>query len=334
MRPSSTTAVQRPDLGQAVYETMQAAPTMGYVGLQLMPIFRTPVSAAEYPVIPKEALFNVLDTKRGPYGHYNRYTGVFESGFFRTQENGLERPIDDRYRKLYESKFAYELTISNLLMQDILRAQEVRVKNLLFNTTNFTATNVGTAWATGATADPKADVDAGKAALRANGIIPNTLVIPYAQFLNLQLVAAVKKQVFELFPDAAKTGQVTINHLKTYFDVEQILVAGALYNTKNMNQDAVLADIWGDQFAMLCRTAAPGSDVSEPCVGRTFLWNEGSAEEVIVEEYYSDEVRATILRVRHDTAETLLSSFDESGTAKSTISKACGYLIDCKKLQD
>lgn len=328
MRPTSDTALQRPDLGQAVYETLQAAPTMGYIGLEVMPIFRVMESAAEYPVIPKEALFNLLDTKRGPLGHYNRSEDEFESGYFRTAENGLERRIDERYAKIYGSKFAYELTIANILMQDILRAQEARVAGKIFNATNFSAHTVTTVWSNIASL-PKNDVETGKTTLRASGIIPNCLILNWTAFQNLKLNTAVQAQVYQLFPDAAKTGMVSIEHLRTYFDVERVLVAGSLYNSAKKNQNAVLSDLWGSEYAMLCRVASGDSaDVIEPCIGRTFLWNEGAAQEVIVEEYYEEQVRSRILRVRHDTTEAFLASFDEDGTAKSEISKACGYLID------
>lgn len=327
MRPTSDTAISRPDLGQAVYETMQAAPTMGFIGLELMPIFRVPNQSAEYPVIPKEALFNILDTKRGPLGHYNRSDGEFENGYYKTSENGLERRIDDRYAAIYESKFAYELTIANILMNDILRAQEARIANKLFSETSFKAAiAAATAWSTVASASPKADVDTGKESLRGNGIIPNALAMSYGTYLDLTKNAEVKEQIYQIFPDAAKTGTVSIKHLETYFDVERILVGGALQNTAKRGQDASLSNLWSDTYALLCRIS--NGDISEPCVGRTFLWNEGASDEVIVEEYYSDEVRSMILRVRHDSAEALLASFDEDNAVKSEISKACGYLID------
>ncbi len=328
MRPTSDTALQRPDLGMAVYETLQAAPTMGFIGLEVMPIFRVMENSAEYPVIPKESLFNLLDTKRGPLGHYNRSEDEFESGFYRTAENGLERRIDERFAKIYGTKFSYELTISNILMNDILRAQEARIANKLFNSTNFSAHTVTTVWSNIASL-PKNDVETGKNTLRASGIIPNCLILNWTAFQNLKINTAVQAQIYQLFPDAAKTGQVSVDHLKTYFDVERVLVAGALYNSSKKNQDATLSDLWGSEYAMLCRVAAGDTvDVVEPCVGRTFLWNEGATEEVIVEEYYSEEVRSRILRVRHDTAEAFLASYDEDGVAKSEISKACGYLID------
>jgi len=327
MKPTSDTTLQRPDLGQAVWETMQNAPTMGYIGLEVMPIFGVAETSAEYPVIPKEALFNMLDTKRGPLGHYNRSEDEFESGYYKTAENGLERRIDERYAAIYGSKFNYELTIANILMNDILRAQEKRTATKIFNTSNFSVTNAATSWATHATADPKADIETGKESLRGNGIIPDSLVLNHTAFNDLKLNADVQEKIYQLFPEAAKTGQISIDHLKTYFDVEQVLVAGALYNSAKRGQDASLADIWGSQYAMLCRTSA--ADITEPCIGRTFLWNEGASEEVIVEQYYSDEVRSDILRVRHDTAEAFMASYDEDNAVKSEISKACGYLIDC-----
>jgi len=327
MQPTSDTTISRPDLGQAIYETMMAAPTMGYIGMELMPIFRVREYMASYPVIPKEALFNLLDTARGPTGSYNRADDEFEEGFYKTVENGLERRVDDRFSAMYSSKFAYEMTIANILMRDILRAQEYRVANKLFSETNFkNAIAAGTAWETVATASPKDDVATGKESLRSNGIIPNTLAMSYGTFLDVTKNAEVKTQIYQLFPDTAKTGQVSIEHLKAYFDVERVLVAGALKNTAKRGQDASLSGIWPDTYALLCKTS--DGDISEPCIGRTFLWNEGAGEEVIAEEYYNDEVRSNIIRVRHDSSESLLASYDSDNTVKSAIGKACGYLID------
>lgn len=328
MRPTQDTALQRPDLGTAVWEVMTETILMGFIGLNVMPFFRVAENTAEYPVLPKEALFNLLDTRRSSKGTYNRSENEFESGYYKTAENGLERRVDDRYAKIYESRFAYELSIARILMNDILRAQEWRVKNKIFNTNNFTAHNASVAWATSGTADPKSDVDAGKSDRRSNGIVVDTLVLNYQAFLDVVVCDAVLSAVYQLFPDAKKTGQISIEHLKTYFDIPKIFVAGALYNTAASGKDATLSDMWGSQYCMLCKTANPGDDITEPSIGRIFLWNEGEDEETIVEEYYSKEARSKILRVRHDTQEAFLASYDEDNTIKSEISKACGYLID------
>ena len=327
MIPTNDTTIQRPDLGQAVYETMQAAPLMGFIGMELMPVFRVAEQAANYPVIPNEALFNLLDTSRGPLGHYNRSDGEFEDGYYKTVENGLERRIDERFSAIYSSKFAYELTIANILMGDILRAQEYRIATKLFSETNLkTAIAASTAWSTVASATPKADVDTGKDSMRSDGIIPNTLAMNYTTFIYLTQNAEVQSKVYQLFPDAAKTGTIGIQHLESYFDIERILVAGALKNTAKRGQDASLSDIWSSTYALLCKTSS--GDITDPCIGRTFLWNEGASDEVVTEQYYLDEVRSDILRVRHDSSEAYLASYDSDNAAKSEISKACGYLID------
>jgi len=327
MQPTSDTSLQRPDLGAAVWETMQNAPEQGYIGLQVMPLFGVTKNSAEYPVIPKKSLFNLLDATRASHGGYNRFDDEFESGYYVTSEKGLEHRIDRRYAAIYSSLFAYELTISRILMNNILRAQEKRIADKIMNASNFTAHNATVAWDTPATADPLKDINAGRESLRASGITPNKLIINYTNYMQLIATKKVQDAVYQIFPDAAKTGNIGIKHLEAYLDIP-ILLAGALYNTAKRGQDASLSDLWGTRYAMLCRVAS--GDITEPCIGRTFIWNESGngAAETIVEQYYKEEIRSDILRVRHDVSESFLLSRDENGTAKSEISKACGYLID------
>jgi hypothetical protein len=329
MRPTNDTTLSRPDLGQVVWEVQQESLTMGFVGLAVMPIFPVAEYTGTFPVMPAEALFNIHDVKRAPKGGYNRIIEEFEEGYFKTADNGLEYPIDDRQAAIYASRFNYEASIARILMNAILREHESRVKNKIFNTSNFTAHNATTSWATTASADPVYDVEEGRESLRQNGIEANTLVIPWTGFKYLRQCDDLKEQVYQLFPDAAKTGRVTVEHLRTALDVERILIAGALYNSAKKGQDASLSDLWGSQYAMLCRTSMPGADITDPSIGRTFLWNEGQNGDMpIVEQYREEGVRGDVLRVRHDSAASFLTSYDEDGSAKSEISKACGYLID------
>ena len=68
---------------------------------------------------------------------------------------------------------------------------------------------------------------------------------------------------------------------------------------------------------MVCRVAETG-DMREPCVGRTFHWAaDGSVIGGLVEEYYSDDVRARVIRVRHDTDEVIM--YPQAGHLLSNI---------------
>ena len=324
MEPSKV--IHRPDLGQVVTETASQGPDLGFIAPKVMPYFPVTEQSAMFPVIPAKALFNVVDTRRGPKGGYNRSVESFEAGFYATSENGLEMPIDERFKNIYKSMFDMETSVSNILMGKILRAYETRVANKIMNTANYPSVSVDTKW-TDASADVKADIDAAKETMRKKGVPPTLLVISWTTFLNIKKTTMVKEAIKYIFPDTAKTGAVTKAHLEAYLEIS-IEVAGALQNSAKKGANASLSDIWSSDYAMLCRVAEQGSDISEPSVGRTIIWNEGASEDFIVEEYYEDQVRAKILRVRHDTDEALLTSIDpDTKAAKTQVSKNCGLLI-------
>ena len=65
-------------------------------------------------------------------------------------------------------------------------------------------------------------------------------------------------------------------------------------------------------------------DPQEPCVGRTFLWNEenagvGTDEElaVIVEEYREEGVRGSVIRARND--RDIVIMYKEAGHLLSNV---------------
>lgn len=329
MRPTHNAAIRRPDLGQAAWEVMTGAPSEGYIGQQVMPYFWVMEHEASYPVIPKEMLFDIMETARNSRGGYNRFGVNFERGYYSTEEHGLEMPIDDRDFALYGGEFAYESTMSRILTQSVLREQEKDIADKIFSATNFTAHNATTAWSTTSSSDPQYDIETGRDSLRSSGIMPNCLIVNYTGYKNLKMADAVLDWVYKQEPEAAKSGKITMSHIMDYLDIKMLLVAGGLYNTAKRNQAASLSDIWGTRYAMLCKVAMAGDPITEPSIGRIVAWNEGASNnELIVERYRDEEVRADILRVRHDSVPTFLASRDSSGTAVSEISKACGYLID------
>ena len=63
MRPTSGSAIYRPDLGQAVMEFIEEE-SSGLIGTQIFPIFRTGLQSSTYPVIPKEALMKLSDVSQ------------------------------------------------------------------------------------------------------------------------------------------------------------------------------------------------------------------------------------------------------------------------------
>ena len=324
--PTSDTALQRPDLGALVYEYMEGAPGTGYIGLQVMPVFETEEQTAGFPVIPTEALLKMPDTKRAPRGRYNRSDWEFEDGYYKTSENGWEEAIDDRERNLYRNKFDAEVVATRRAMGHILRRQEYRIANKVFSSSNFSANAVDDEWDDADNATPIDDVETGKNTIRENcGMLPNCLIIAYSTFGNLKNCDQIVDRLKYTFP-GMDINRMTSRELAQVFDIERVLIGGAIYDSAKKGQDASITDLWDNEYAMLTRVS-DSPDLTEPCIGRTFLWTEESPENTVVESYRDEGVRGDVIRVRHDTDERLIASFDEDGAEKSTIYTAVSYLL-------
>ena len=328
MRTASDAAIYRPDLGQVVMEFVEG-PTMAFIGLELMPIFTTSKKSATYPVIPKEALLSVPDTSRSPRGKYNRGDFEYERGKFLTSENGWEEPVDDSERDLFdqEAPGMADFVATRRAWNHIMRAQEKRIADKVFNASNFTAHTITEEWDDATNAVPITDVNTGKAAFRLQcGMLPDALVIAWSTYENLKNCDQVVNRLKYTFP-GIDINRMTSAQLAAIFDLPRVLVGGSVYNSAGKGLDATVADIWSSEYAALVKISS-GPDLTQPGLGRTFLWTEDSPQNAIVEQYRDEGVRSDIFRVRHNTDEAFMKSYDDSGTAVSDIADACMYLFD------
>jgi hypothetical protein len=328
--PKTGTTKYRPDLGAAIRE-FREGPQLAFIGLEVMPIFRTAKNSSTFPVIPKEALLKIEDTDRAPRGAYPRGDWEYERGYYTTTEKGWEEPVDDVEAELFgqEAPRQAELVASERAWNIIMRSQEKRIADKIFNSTNFTAHGVGTEWDkySAASADPVSDVKDGIVAFKNQcGMAPDTLIINFETYHDIPRCAKVQDLLKYTYP-GIDIPNMTSPILATLFGVPRVLVAGSIYDSAGKGQDATIADLWSSEYAMLCITAA-GQDITAPCIGRTFLWTEDSPTNPIVETYREEQTRSDIIRVRHYVGEQLIKSFNEAGAAVSNISAACAYLFD------
>ncbi|MGE4292382.1 MAG: hypothetical protein AB7E32_09245 [Desulfovibrio sp.] len=326
MIPNSGKERLRPDLAVMVQETMTGAPAMGFVASVVAPYFPVATQSADFPVLPAAAAFNVENVHRAPGSGYSRSAETFEVGHYSCRERGHEQPIDERFKAIYRSVVDMDAAALDQCMGKVLRAHEIEVAGKITKASNFLNSAASVKWDVSATADPKADIDAAREVGRKKGIVYNRLIISWPTYLDLIKVQKVTDAVHYIFPDTKRTGTIGLTHLEAYLDIP-IVLAGALANGAKRGKNPDLQDIWPDTVAVLARVADPGSDIVEPSIARTFLWNEGASSELIVEEYYEEQTRSSILRVRHDIDVRLLKSYDDDGNVKTDISKNCGYVI-------
>lgn len=299
-RPTSGTTLQRPDLGQVAYEYMLEASQRGFVGLRAMPIFEVDEQSADYPVIPLEALLKLPETRRAARGAYNRGDYEFETGTYACEEHGWEEPVDDSEARLYRRYFNAEEVAVMRAMDVILRSQEKRIADMLLNESNFSVDDVSNEWDDTSNATPRDDVKDGASTMHSNtGVWPNVLIISKTIFDNLMTCDQVNDNIKYTTPILYQPMDVQRRLLAQFFDLDDVLIGDAVYDSADKGQSFSASAIWGTEHGMLARIATRPNDLREPCLGRTFLWTTDSPANVVVEQYREEQVRSNIYRARH-----------------------------------
>jgi len=314
--PTTSLATQRPDLATFLEFDVESEKA-GYVATQVFPVIDVQSQAGSFGKIPLEQLLQQRETKRAPGSGYARGNWTFTTATYATEEHGAEEPVDDREAKMFAEYFQAEQVSTMRAFSSVLRNAEQRVADAVFNTATWTGasltTTPATAWATIATAVPLTNVEAAVQKIYDNsGLWANALVINKKTFRNLRNTLQVIDRIeANGSGSAAKASDVTIEMLKAAFDLDHVIVAGTSRNSAREGQSATPVQIWGSQYAMVCRIST-SADMRDPCIGRTFHWgDDGSSIGGTVESYRDERVRGDVIRVRHDTDEIVL--YPEAG---------------------
>lgn len=295
----------RPDLGTIAYEYVADAARQGFVAQRVLPKFPTTNRSGQYPELEPKVFLEMANLARAPRSAYKRGDWSATWKNYDCAEYGYEEPLDDVEATMVRSYFDAEAVCVQRATLMILRAQEKRVADLLTNTSTFTNSAATTAWTTPATADPLADVNRAKSAIKlATGIEPDTIVLTDKAYRAVCNCASVLDRVKYTNP-AVVRGDLTEDILKTYFGVSNIFVAGAVYNQNGRNKTESIARIWTDAKVFVCKLSGSGSDLKEPGLGRTFVWEPDSPDIVTVEQYREEATRSTIYRVRQHVCEKI-----------------------------
>ena len=217
---------------------------------------------------------------------------------------GFEEKIDDREEALYQNYFDMEAAATIRAMAIVLRAHEIRVKTLAYDTATIANGAVGVAWTTPATATPKADVDGAKDSMRNNfGVLPNKMTISYSRFNAAMRTAELKDALKYTNPIEMGGFEAQKAIVAQYFGLDEILVGDAQKNTAKKGQATSLGEIWTPGNVGLYAVSDGSDDMKEPVIGRTMQWEEGAPDILTTETYRDEAVRADIVRVRNDVDE-------------------------------
>ena len=304
-----TRTTPRLDLGAAFMEFADQQKNL--IGIQALPIFKTKKIEGVFSAITRESLTRDVDTKRAMRGKYNREGIGTEEKSYKCEEHGLEGALDDGERAMYASDFDAELVITNQTGSLVLLAQEKRIANALFDTAVFTGSSLYTDISSSAPfatvgSDVIGAIKTAREKVRQNcGMEPNALILSQTNINRLLLNTAVKAAIQYV---ARLTEAELLNALADILGVPKILIGKAIRNTANKGKTFSGSDVWSATYALLAVVAADGQDLTQPAIGRTFLWTDDSPENALVESYRDDTIKSDVFRVRQNVDEVVIDA--------------------------
>jgi hypothetical protein len=296
------------DLGVAFHE--YSPERMRFIADQILPVKPVAKEASTLSVIKRKNL-TMPETKHADGAVYNRVVLYADDMSYGCVDHGLEGQLTDRQREKFRDDFDGELETVNGIKTKMMIAREKRVKDLVFNTTTWTGSdlytdNSGSPWDT-ATTDIISQVNAAKEKVRLNtGVMADSLIIGEASMQNL----LKNDDIIARFPGVTLISEAMLRaNIAAIFGIQQLIVGAVAYNSADEGQDFSATDLWVDDYAMVAALGRESMPMSEPQLGRTILWEQYIAELRYVEQYREEQTKSDIFRVEESVDEKLFDAY-------------------------
>lgn len=308
----STQAVHRGDLKAFVEEA--AGVDNLFIADKICPIHGVEEHAGEYPIIKIKdgSLLRRDSTRRNATGTYNEVTRKHGWDNYVVLDRGLEERVDDTKAKTVKKFFDLEKSTSKWLGRMMAIDREVSVKDLFFNTNNFTNDNalVNYTAALKDTVDFPADILAAIDTLITRGQGVNAVVLSRKLWSYIRQSVLLQTYIYGKDPDAKKR-LLTVKDLESAFSDEsgvdiKIHIGSASIDTSKPGAAAsVISQVWPTSHIWVGNVK--GGDFSDGGAARTLTWEQDGGSGLFHPETYRDEKRrGDMLRVRSHAVEKVI----------------------------
>ncbi len=190
---------------------------------------------------------------------------------------------------------------TEVVMQGILLAREVRHAQLLTTNTNYAAANriaAANAWTDETNGTPDVNINAALATLAAKPSGSKIIAC-----CGLEVYNSLRKHPRLLAMKGVTSGMVSRAELAQFFEIDEVRVSRLTYDTANEGQTASYSRVWGSTtFALIVVPATQGADVSGFAVNfqlqgglrvrRYFKEEEGYGGTEYVQVEHGDDLKA------------------------------------------
>lgn len=298
---SSALVTPRDDIGLGFDEIDVEAMRMGYVGLQIAPIIEANVAFGQFRKMKINQWLQPRVTERNADGGYKRIGSEFEQDTFRTEEHGLECPVDSRDAAVYAGMIDSEMVAAELTRHGVLEAHEQRVIALVDAITPVTADNEFDDDAAAITLD---FVEYKQAFREQCGFAPTSLCLDSELVDYLMENGSVQDKFVGSQDRTARA--ITLKGLAAALGLDEVIEANGMKNTVASPKAFSLSSIWPRDKALLFRRSTAPT-VLVPQFMRTIHWSgNGSRPGCVFEEYEEPQKNGKVLRHRFDGIEKVI----------------------------
>jgi hypothetical protein len=205
---------------------------------------------------------------------FNLSTGTYTATVY-----GLHKDLGDQVRSNADAALNIEARSAQMLMQKMLIKRDRLFMQKYMATAVWGTDITGVAaapgagqaikWSVGATSDPFKDISTGQTALlQSSGLEANVLVLSYGVYQALRLHPAVIDRI--KYTMGAEARNINEQLLAAAFDVDEVLVSKAVYNTSQEGAAGSYSFVMGNNALLAHRPAAPS--LTEASSGYIMSW--------------------------------------------------------------
>lgn len=254
-------------------------------------------------------LWRVPDTIRAPLTKAKMvgFNVTSDNYFCRNFELGAGISIEDMANadSVLQLKEERSMQVRGLLALD----QELRVANLVINSSNVSTVSapLSGAWGIHDDSDPIYDIDTAAEQMRQQtGYMPTDLVLGPTAWRHLKRNANVRQILFPQPGGTRAPGTIVPAAAAGVFELERVHIAGMVRNTAAEGFDKTLVDIWGPHALLYYRPDRPSR--TEPSYAYTFRWKPAGSPGIAAVEYFDQSIKGTIIEVGMYVDERIISS--------------------------
>lgn len=308
--------MSQPVLGQAKVDKIlsqfsQFYTNKVYIAEQILPVLNVKERTGKFAKYGKENLrLYSGQIVRAPGTRAQSVDYSVSQGQYVCTEKSLEKGVPDEFANNTDDPYDPKRDATRVIMDNIFVNQEAALASFMSSTTNMTSNTTlsgGSKWSAYATSNPIGDINTAIQTVRAaTGQRPNVMVIGLFDFLTLKYHPDIRAQV--RYTNGGQLSDSDLGaFLRSFFNLEEIIVGEAVQNTALPGQADSISDIWSGNCWLLYRTARPS--LMQATFGLTL-----SDVPRLVQTYREESHVQDVIRVRY--------SYDQN-----IFDAALGYLI-------